>query len=333
MYKIIVFLLIIYPFNVLAQNMQKNIENLTDIQKYVTQKGGTERSFDNEYWDNKEEGIYVDIVSGKPLFSSIDKFDSGTGWPSFTKPIQEQNINSFIDKSLSMERVEVKSESSNSHLGHVFEDGPQDRGGKRFCINSASLKFIAKSDLQKEGYGEFLYLFEDDIASNSRNLSKAILAGGCFWGMEDLFANLEGVIDVKTGYSGGNVKNPTYKIVSSGLSGHAESIEVIYDENKIDYEKILRFFLQIHDPTTLNQQGNDLGSQYRSVIFYINDNQKSKAQELLEKADKSGVFPSKIVTKLEKFNNFYEAEEYHQDYLKNNPYGYTCHRVRKDWNF
>ncbi len=176
----------------------------------LRKKGGTERPFANEYWDNKEDGIYVDVISGEPLFSSIDKFDSGTGWPSFTKAIDDGEINSFIDNSLSMRRIEVKSKSSNSHLGHVFDDGPQDKGGKRFCINSAALRFIPKSELKKEGYGHFMYLFSDKSLSSSGNLSKAILAGGCFC-MEDLFANLEGVKDVKTGYSGGNVKNPTYE--------------------------------------------------------------------------------------------------------------------------
>jgi len=132
-------------------------ELLTPEQYHITQEGGTEKPFENEYWNNKEPGIYVDIVSGEPLFSSLDKYDSGTGWPSFTKPINESKVVEKEDKSFGMIRTEVKS-TDGSHLGHIFDDGPD--GGDRFCINSASLKFIHKDDLEKEGYGQFLVLFE-----------------------------------------------------------------------------------------------------------------------------------------------------------------------------
>lgn len=135
-------------------------KDLTPIQEYVTQHGGTERAFDNEFWDNKEPGIYVDVVSGDPLFSSTDKFDSGSGWPSFTKPISPDSVITKEDKSLGINRTEIKSSNADSHLGHVFDDGPKDKGGKRFCINSASLRFIPAADLEKEGYGEYSYLFK-----------------------------------------------------------------------------------------------------------------------------------------------------------------------------
>lgn len=133
---------------------------LTDIQYKVTQKNGTERSFNNEYWDNKEEGIYVDIVSGEPLFSSTHKFDSGTGWPSFTRPIEFSYVTEHPDLLLLQPRTEIRSAIADSHLGHVFNDAPEELGGVRYCMNSASLKFIAKADMEAEGYGDYLYLFE-----------------------------------------------------------------------------------------------------------------------------------------------------------------------------
>lgn len=129
------------------------------MQHEVTQNCGTEPAFDNEYWDEKREGIYVDVVSGEPLFSSRDKFDSGTGWPSFTKPLEEKNVSFKEDRKLFALRTEVRSKLANSHLGHVFDDGPGP-SGKRYCINSASLRFVPKEDLEKEGYGEYLKIFE-----------------------------------------------------------------------------------------------------------------------------------------------------------------------------
>lgn len=136
-------------------------KELTSMQEYVTMQGGTEQAFNNEYWDHKEEGIYVDIISGEPLFSSTDKFDSGTGWPSFTRPIEENFIKEKPDTSHGMVRTEVKSKKSDAHLGHVFNDGPKGAGGLRYCINSAAMDFIPKDDLVKEGYEKYLTLFEE----------------------------------------------------------------------------------------------------------------------------------------------------------------------------
>jgi len=134
-------------------------QRLTPTQYEVTQKNATEPPFKNEFWDHKGEGIYVDIVSGEPLFSSLDKFDSNCGWPSFTQPIQKDQITEKSDHTHFMVRTEVRSKEADSHLGHVFEDGPKDRGGLRYCINSASLRFIPREDLEKEGYGTYLSLF------------------------------------------------------------------------------------------------------------------------------------------------------------------------------
>lgn len=141
-------------------NESKLREMLTPEQFRITQMCGTEPPFRNEYWDNHRAGIYVDVVSGEPLFTSLDKFDSGSGWPSFTKPIEKSHVHEKTDGSLGMERVEVRSSKSDSHLGHVFDDGPTDKGGMRYCINSAALRFIPVEKLQEEGYGQFLPLFE-----------------------------------------------------------------------------------------------------------------------------------------------------------------------------
>jgi len=136
------------------------LDKLTPMQKHVTKENGTEPPYQNEYWDNTEEGIYVDIISGEPLFSSNDQYDAGCGWPSFTKTIKDEEVLEKEDNTLGMRRVEVRSKTADSHLGHVFPDGPQETGGDRYCINSAALKFIKKADLEKEGYGEYLKTFK-----------------------------------------------------------------------------------------------------------------------------------------------------------------------------
>ncbi|PCJ99573.1 MAG: peptide-methionine (R)-S-oxide reductase [Zetaproteobacteria bacterium] len=140
---------------------KEKVEQLTDLQDYVTQHDGTEPAFKNKYWDNKEPGIYVDVVSGEPLFSSTDKFASGTGWPSFTKPLEGGNVETHTDAKMWIPRTEVRSSAADSHLGHVFTDGPKEKGGLRYCINSASLRFIHKDNLETEGYLQFIPLFEE----------------------------------------------------------------------------------------------------------------------------------------------------------------------------
>jgi len=300
-------------------------DKLSPIEYAVTQKEETEPPFKNKYWDHKDEGIYVDVVTGEALFSSLDKYDSGTGWPSFTKPIKSDLIVKKTDLKLGVPRVEIKSKKGKSHLGHVFNDGPVEKGGQRFCVNSASLKFIPKSQLREKGYGEYMSLFE----VQSSSIQTAYLAGGCFWGMEDIIRKIPGVLSTDVGYSGGDEKDAKYEYVKKGETGHAESIKVVFDSLKISYEEILNYFFRLHDPTTLNQQGNDRGTQYRSAIFYVDENQKKVALEVIKKVDASKKWPKPIVTEVTAFKSFYLAEEYHQDYLEKNPGGYTCHWLRK----
>jgi peptide-methionine (S)-S-oxide reductase len=156
---------------------------------------------------------------------------------------------------------------------------------------------------------------------------RAILAGGCFWGMQDLIRKQPGVISTRVGYSGGDVKNATYRNHGS----HAEAIEIIFDPQKMSYRKLLEFFFQIHDPTTVNRQGNDMGSSYRSAIFYTSDEQKRVAEETIADVNASGAWPGKVVTEVKPAGDFWEAEPEHQDYLERIPNGYTCHYVRPNW--
>ena len=300
-------------------------KKLTPIQYEVTQNDGTEPPFRNEYHNNHEAGIYVDIVSGEPLFSSLDKFDSGTGWPSFSRPLVAENVVTKTDRKFFMVRTEARSKNADSHLGHVFEDGPQPTG-LRYCMNSASMRFIPVAKLAASGYAEFEKLFSGEkTAARPANAQKATIAGGCFWGMEDLIRKLPGVLDTNVGYTGGSVKNATYQ----NHEGHAEAIEIEFDPSKISYDQILEFFFKMHDPTTLNRQGNDVGTSYRSAIFFHNDEQRKAAERVKAKVDKSGAWKRPVVTEIVAAKEFWTAEDYHQDYLRKNPGGYTCHYVRK----
>lgn len=179
----------------------------------------------------------------------------------------------------------------------------------------------------------FMFFSSENFAKNSSNIENIILAGGCFWGVEELFQKFDGVVETEVGYSGGSSENPTYQTVSSGLTGHAESVKITFDNSKTSLEKILKFFFAIHDPTQLNRQQNDVGTQYRSAIFYFNDKQKQKAEAVIKQAEELKIYKSKIQTEISPATKFYKAEKYHQNYLQNNPDGYTCHFIRTEWKF
>lgn len=304
-------------------------KNLTPLQFAVTQNDSTEPPFKNEYWNNKKDGLYVDVVTGEPLFSSLDKFDSGCGWPSFTKALDgkliienpDQKLGNLSSVLAGMTRTEVRSALGDSHLGHVFEDGPPPTG-QRYCINSASLRFIPAHDLEKEGYGDFANLFKKS------EREKATLAAGCFWGVEEIIREFPGVIETTVGYTGGTTANPIYKDICRGDTQHAEAIEVIFNPAILSYEDLLKLFFRLHDPTTLNRQADDMGTQYRSAIFCHSPEQVKIAEKVKAEINQSGKWPKPLVTEITEAQKFYPAEDCHQDYLKKNPDGYHCHYLR-----
>ncbi|MEZ4911669.1 MAG: bifunctional methionine sulfoxide reductase B/A protein [Saprospiraceae bacterium] len=284
---------------------------LTPSQYYILREKGTEKPFSGEFVFSKDKGVYKCAGCGESLFTDEMKFESHCGWPSFDSEISGGKIVQTEDNSHGMRRIEITCASCGGHLGHIFDDGPT-QTGLRYCVNSLALSFEPKSSV---------------IPSES--IESITLGGGCFWCIEAIFEDLKGVKSAVSGYSGGKVKNPSYKEVCSGLTGHAEVVRVTFDTNVLPLTDLLEVFFSLHDPTTLNRQGADVGTQYRSAIFYENDTQKVEAEKVISTLNANGAFTNPIVTEVTEYKNFYSAEDYHQGYYELNKEEPYCRAVIK----
>jgi peptide methionine sulfoxide reductase msrA/msrB len=276
-------------------------KTLTPEQERVTLHADTERPFCTAMYKNHGPGTYVSVVGGLPLFRATTKFDSGTGWPSFFDPIAPDHIVERTDSTLGTRRTEIVDARSGAHLGHVFDDGPPPTG-KRYCVNSASLKFIPEgTPLPPE--------------SRPAVSEVAYFAGGCFWGVEDVFEQIPGVLDAESGYQGGKTANPTYEQVSSHTTGHAETVKITFDPARVTYGALLKVFFDNHDSTTLDRQGPDVGSNYRSAIFASSDAQLREAKAYIATLGRAPRFKGEtITTTVQPAPTFYRAEDYHQNW-------------------
>lgn len=299
----ILFTVIFYAMSNNSSFSQEKLSynDLSKAESNVINNKGTETPFTGKYTNYKGKGTYICKKCGAALYYSTDKFESDCGWPSFDSEIKGA-IKRIPDPDGL--RTEIVCNNCGAHLGHVFIGEELTPKNVRYCVNSVSLDFVPA------------------VVPDGR-YGTAIFAGGCFWGVDYYMKQEPGVISVTSGYTGGHVKNPTYQQVCTGTTGHAEAVKIIYDPRKTSYEKLVRLFLDIHDPTQIGGQGPDIGDQYRSVIFYMNDDQKKLAGSDI------GILKSRgynVVTELVKASEFYDAEQYHQDYYFKNGKTPYCHK-------
>jgi len=300
----ITFLLLCFSFTItMTKGNDMKYNKLSPEEEKVIIYKGTEKPFTGKYYNHIEKGTYVCKRCDAPLFRSEDKFDSQCGWPSF-----DDEIPGAVKRIPDPDgiRTEIICDNCGGHLGHVFTGEEFTEKNIRHCINSISLNFLP--------------------AGKNIQTQTAYFAGGCFWGMEYYFQNEEGVVSTRVGYMGGHKQSPSYSDVCSGATGHAEVLEIVFDPSITNYEKLARLFFEIHDPTQVDRQGPDVGEQYRSAIFYTDNNQKKTAEVLIGILEGKG---NKIATELSEAGEFWEAEQHHQEYYKNNGKQPYCHSYQE----
>ncbi len=276
---------------------------LSDEEIRVIENKGTERPFSGKYYDFYSEGIYKCKKCDTKLYSSDSKFNSGCGWPSFDDDLGTVKRVPDADG----RRIEIVCANCGGHLGHVFEGEGFTSKNTRHCVNSISVNF-------------------DYENKTNEDQGLCYFAAGCFWGVEYPFEHLDGVISAVSGYMGGDTPNPDYKAVCTGTTGHLEVVKVEYDKKKVSFKELAKLFFEIHDFTQTNGQGPDIGSQYLSAIFYIDEEQKNISLELIDELENKGY---KVATTLRETETFYEAEEYHQDYYDRHQKVPYCHTYKK----
>ncbi|MCC7304429.1 bifunctional methionine sulfoxide reductase B/A protein [bacterium] len=288
------------------------VSKLTPAESRIIIDKGTEPPFTGQYEKFFEEGIFVCRQCGLPLFDAQAKFDANCGWPAF-----EETFPLAVKETLDTDgsRTEITCARCGGHLGHVFRGEQFTEKDTRHCVNSLSIRFVPKSRQEE-------YMLKEENQLHSREI---ILRGGCFWCIEAAIIRVPGVLNVISGYAGGETGNPSYEEVCSGETGHAEVVKVIFDGGTLPREKVLDMFFKIHDPTTKDRQGNDFGTQYRSIIFYESDTEKDEITGYVKK--KQEEYDEPIVTEIKKLEKFYEAEKYHQRYFEKNPHAGYCQAV------
>lgn len=277
-------------------------------QYYVLRENGTEKPFSGEFVFAKEKGTYSCAGCGQALFSDEMKFESHCGWPSFDREIEGGKIVQTEDNSHGMKRISISCSRCGGHLGHIFDDGPTETGN-RYCVNSVSLNFEPKS--------------------TSPKTEKITLGGGCFWCIEAFFDELKGVEKVESGYSGGTTENPSYNKVCEGKTGHAEVVQITYNPEIISLTTLLEVFFKLHDPTSKDKQGADVGTQYRSIVLYHSNEQRKVVENIIKTLNDNKAFENPIVTEVVAYKKFYIAENYHQEYYQMNKQEPYCKAVIK----
>ncbi len=295
---ILLFMILSITMPVCAEEKMEN-KKLTDLEKYVIENKGTEKPFTGKYNKHKEEGTYTCKRCDAPLYRSSDKFESDCGWPSFDDEIKGA-VKRIPDAD--GRRTEIVCSNCDAHLGHVFFGEKYTSKDTRHCVNSVSMNFVP--------------------AKTEKRTETAVFASGCFWGTQYHFEKRDGVISTLAGYSGGTTENVTYEEVCEGTTGHAEVVKVVFDPSKVSYEELAKVYFNTHDPTQLNRQGPDIGTQYRSEIFYENEDQKRTAEKLIKILKDKGL---NVVTVLSRSVKFWEAEKYHQSYYRKKGGTPYCH--------